>query len=58
MSAERAPPPTRWWTPGVIALGTFMLMLGPSVDAYALTLAIFLVAAVSPASRPGRKRVS
>ncbi|GGR23194.1 hypothetical protein GCM10015536_31020 [Streptomyces griseomycini] len=39
-------------------MGTFMLMLGPSVDAYALTLAIFLVAAVSPASRPGRKRVS
>ncbi|MGW2340666.1 MFS transporter [Streptomyces sp. NPDC001661] len=72
--------PTRWWTLGVVALGTFMLMLDLSVvsialpqihrslgssfadlqwvfDAYALTLAIFLVAAGSFADRIGRKKL-
>ncbi|MBM9507095.1 MFS transporter [Actinacidiphila acididurans] len=80
MSAERAPSPTRWWTLGIVALGTFMLMLDLSVvaialpqihtslhssfsdlqwvvDAYALTLAIFLVTAGSFADRLGRKKV-
>jgi EmrB/QacA subfamily drug resistance transporter len=80
MSAAPAPSPTRWWTLGIVALGTFMLMLDLSVvavalpqihesldssfeelqwvfDAYALTLAIFLVAAGSTADRIGRKRV-
>lgn len=80
MSAEHAPSPMRWWTLGVVALGTFMLMLDLSVvsialpqiheslgssfadlqwvfDAYALTLAIFLVAAGSLADRLGRKRL-
>ncbi|MEU2422944.1 MFS transporter [Streptomyces sp. NPDC007851] len=80
MSAERAPSPTRWWTLGIVALGSFMLMLDLSVvsialpqihkslnssfsdlqwvfDAYALTLAIFLVAAGSIADRVGRKKV-
>jgi EmrB/QacA subfamily drug resistance transporter len=80
MSAERAPSPTRWWTLGIVALGTFMLMLDLSVvsialpkiheslgssfsdlqwvfDAYALTLAICLVAAGSLADRIGRKKV-
>jgi EmrB/QacA subfamily drug resistance transporter len=80
MSAERAPSPTRWWTLGIVALGTFMLMLDLSVvavalpqihrsldssfadlqwviDAYALTLAIFLVASGSLADRLGRKKV-
>ncbi|MFF2412032.1 MFS transporter [Streptomyces sp. NPDC058092] len=80
MSAERAPSLTRWWTLGIVALGTFMLMLDLSVvavalpaihesldssfadlqwvfDAYALTLAIFLVAAGSLADRLGRKKV-
>ncbi|MGW9030036.1 MFS transporter [Streptomyces sp. NPDC055722] len=80
MSAKRAPSPTRWWTLGIVALGTFMLMLDLSVvsialpqihkslgssfsdlqwvfDAYALTLAIFLVAAGSFADRIGRKKV-
>ena len=80
MSAERAPSPTRWWTLGIVALGSFMLMLDLSVvsialpqihkslgssfadlqwvfDAYALTLAIFLVAAGSLADRIGRKKV-
>ena len=80
MSAGRAPSPTRWWTLGIVAIGTFMLMLDLSVvslalpqihaslhssfsdlqwvyDAYALTLAIFLVAAGSTADRIGRKRV-
>lgn len=80
MSADRAPSPTRWWTLGIVALGTFMLMLDLSVvavalpdiqeslgssfadlqwvfDAYALTLAIFLVAAGSLADRHGRKKV-
>ncbi|CAM5652907.1 MFS transporter [Streptomyces hirsutus] len=80
MSAERAPSPARWWTLGIVALGTFMLMLDLSVvavalpaihesldssfadlqwvfDAYALTLAIFLVAAGSLADRLGRKRL-
>ncbi|MFF2376607.1 MFS transporter [Streptomyces xiamenensis] len=70
----------RWWTLGVVALGTFMLMLDLSVvavalpaihesldssfadlqwvfDAYALTLAIFLVVAGSLADRLGRKKV-
>lgn len=79
MSAERALSPTRWWTLGIVALGTFMLMLDLSVvavalpqiqssldssfadlqwvfDAYALTLAIFLVAAGSLADRLGRKK--
>jgi EmrB/QacA subfamily drug resistance transporter len=76
----RPPSPTRWWTLGIVAMGTFMLMLDLSVvslalpqihtslhssfsdlqwvyDAYALTLAIFLVAAGSTADRIGRKRV-
>jgi EmrB/QacA subfamily drug resistance transporter len=80
MSAERAPSPTRWWTLGIVALGTFMLLLDLSVvaialpqihaslhssfsdlqwvvDAYALTLAIFLVTAGSFADRIGRKKV-
>ncbi|MGX1115763.1 EmrB/QacA subfamily drug resistance transporter [Streptomyces ambofaciens] len=80
MSAQRALSPTRWWTLGVVALGTFMLMLDLSVvavalpeihasldssfadlqwvfDAYALTLAIFLVAAGSLADRLGRRKV-
>jgi EmrB/QacA subfamily drug resistance transporter len=80
MTVERAPSPTRWWTLGIVALGTFMLMLDLSVvavalpaihesldssfadlqwvfDAYALTLAIFLVAAGSLADRLGRKKV-
>ncbi|MGP9022904.1 MFS transporter [Streptomyces sp. BR1] len=80
MSSERAPSPTRWWTLGIVALGTFMLMLDLSVvsialpqihqslgssfsdlqwvfDAYALTLAIFLVAAGSLADRIGRKKI-
>ncbi|MET9411986.1 MFS transporter [Streptomyces sp. NPDC002935] len=80
MSAERAPSPTRWWTLGIVALGSFMLMLDLSVvsialpqihrslggsfadlqwvfDAYALTLAIFLVAAGSLADRIGRKKL-
>jgi EmrB/QacA subfamily drug resistance transporter len=80
MPAGRPPSPTRWWTLGIVAMGTFMLMLDLSVvslalpqihtslhssfsdlqwvyDAYALTLAIFLVAAGSTADRIGRKRV-
>jgi len=80
MSTERTPSPTRWWTLGIVALGTFMLMLDLSVvavalpdihqslnsnfadsqwvfDAYALTLAICLVAAGSLADRLGRKKV-
>jgi len=80
MSAGHSPSATRWWTLGIVALGTFMLMLDLSVvsvalpqihrtlhssfsdlqwvyDAYALTLAIFLVAAGSTADRIGRKRV-
>lgn len=80
MSAERAPSSARWWTLGVVALGTFMLNLDLSVvaialpsiheslhsgfadlqwvfDAYALTLAVFLVAAGSFADRVGRKKV-
>jgi EmrB/QacA subfamily drug resistance transporter len=80
MSAERIPSPTRWWTLGIVALGTFMLLLDLSVvavalpqihtslhssfsdlqwvvDAYALTLAVFLVTAGSFADRIGRKRV-
>src|SRR5581483_6046609 len=80
MSAERAPSPMRWWTLGIVALGTFMLMLDLSVvsialpqihaslhssfsdlqwviDAYALTLAVFLVAAGSFADRIGRKKL-
>ncbi|MEU6443025.1 MFS transporter [Streptomyces sp. NPDC047046] len=80
MSAERAPSPMRWWTLGIVALGSFMLMLDLSVvsialpqihtslgssfadlqwvfDAYALTLAIFLVAAGSLADRIGRKKL-
>ncbi|MQY16895.1 putative multidrug resistance protein MdtD [Streptomyces sp. RB5] len=80
MSEEHEPSPTRWWTLGIVSLGTFMLMLDLSVvaialpkihedldssftdlqwvfDAYALTLAIFLVAAGSLADRYGRKRV-
>jgi EmrB/QacA subfamily drug resistance transporter len=70
----------RWWTLGIVALGTFMLMLDLSVvsialpqihaslhssfsdlqwviDAYALTLAVFLVAAGSFADRIGRKKL-
>ncbi|MEU5519621.1 MFS transporter [Streptomyces sp. NPDC047860] len=80
MSTAHEPSPTRWWTLGIVALGTFMLMLDLSVvavalpqihesldssfadlqwvfDAYALTLAIFLVAAGSLADRLGRKRL-
>lgn len=80
MSTKRAPSSARWWTLGVVALGTFMLMLDLSVvaialpqihaslhssfadlqwvfDAYALTLAVFLVSAGSLADRIGRKRV-
>jgi EmrB/QacA subfamily drug resistance transporter len=80
MHAERVPSPLRWWTLGIVALGTFMLMLDLSVvsialpqihtslhssfsdlqwvfDAYALTLAIFLVAAGSTADRVGRNKV-
>lgn len=80
MSTDRAPLPTRWWTLGIVALGTFMLMLDLSVvaialpqihesldssfadlqwvfDAYALTLAIFLVAAGSFGDRIGRKKI-
>jgi EmrB/QacA subfamily drug resistance transporter len=80
MPPGRPPSPARWWTLGIVAIGTFMLMLDLSVvsvalpqihrslhssfsdlqwvyDAYALTLAIFLVAAGSTADRIGRKRV-
>jgi EmrB/QacA subfamily drug resistance transporter len=80
MSVVRPPSPARWWTLGIVSLGTFMLMLDLSVvavalpqiheslnssfsdlqwvfDAYALTLAIFLVAAGSTADRKGRKMV-
>lgn len=80
MSAEKALSPLRWWTLGIVALGTFMLMLDLSVvavalpaiqsslhssfsdlqwvfDAYALTLAIFLVASGSLADRLGRKKI-
>lgn len=80
MLAAHGSTPTRWWTLGVVAVGTFMLMLDLSVvaialpeihdsldssfadlqwvfDAYALTLAIFLVASGSLADRLGRKRV-
>jgi EmrB/QacA subfamily drug resistance transporter len=80
MSAGRPSSPTRWWTLGIVTMGTFMLMLDLSVvslalpqihrslhssfsdlewvyDAYALTLAIFLVAGGSTADRIGRKKV-
>ncbi|MGA4851474.1 MFS transporter [Streptomyces sp. G5(2025)] len=80
MTTEHTPSPMRWWTLGIVSLGTFMLMLDLSVvaialpqihddlqgsfadlqwvfDAYALTLAIFLVAAGSLADRHGRKKL-
>ncbi|WP_306317871.1 MULTISPECIES: MFS transporter [unclassified Streptomyces] len=80
MSTQPTPSPLRWWTLGIVSLGTFMLMLDLSVvavalpqihedlessfadlqwvfDAYALTLAIFLVASGSLADRHGRKRL-
>ena len=73
-------PTARWWTLGIVAMGTFMLMLDlvvvslalPQIhsslhsgfsdlqwvyDAYALALAVFLVAAGSTADRIGRKKV-
>jgi len=80
MAAVSTSSPARWWTLGVVAMGTFMLMLDLSVvaialpqihsslhssfadlqwvfDAYALTLAAFLVAAGSLADRVGRRKV-
>jgi len=80
MTVARTAGNTRWWTLGVVALGTFMLMLDLSVasialpqihaalhasfselqwvfDAYALTLAAFLVTAGSLADRTGRRRM-
>ena len=80
MTRAASDPARKWWTLGLVAVGTFMLLLDvtivnvalPSihrslkssfsdlqwvVDAYALTLAAFLLTAGSLADRLGRRNV-
>ena len=79
-AAAAIPPAARWWTLGIVTLGTFLLALDltivnvalPSlrtsldadfsglqwvIDAYALTLAVFLLTSGSLADRLGRKKI-